>query len=217
MAHTVGRHEQAVEHHDQTVEHHEQKEPRMRITDTDGTQQGLRNLAPEIVDAAHGFAGAIYQHTSLPLRLFEAARIETALINGCMICMNWQSARDSTNLGPDGGVTANGPAPDQAFYDTVLARRTDGLDEREIAAIEYARGMGTNPQGLSGDEELWSRMKTLFSDPEIVELTYCIAGWMGLGRVAHVLGTDQACEVPAAAEGQFEITQSIRAGNPVQL
>lgn len=189
----------------------------MRITNTDGTQRGLRNLAPKIVDAAHGFAGAIYQNCTLPLRLFEAARIETALINGCMLCMNWQTARDSTNVGPDGGVTTNGPAPDQAFYDTVLARRTDGLDEREIAAVEFARGMGTNPQGLSADEELWARMQDLFTDAEIVELTYCIAGWMGLGRVAHVLGTDESCGVPEAAEGQFEITQLIRAGNLVRL
>lgn len=189
----------------------------MRITNSDGTQTGLRGLAPGIVDAAHAFAGAIYQKTSLPLRLFEAARIETALINGCMICMNWQTARDSTNTGSDGGVKNNGPEPDQAFYDTVLARGTDGLDEREIAAVEYARGMGTNPQGLATNEDLWARMKELFTDAEIVELTYAIAGWMGLGRVAHVLGTDQSCGVPEAAEGQFEITQLIRAGNLIKI
>ena len=33
------------------------------------------------------------------------------------------------------------------------------------------------------------------SDAEITDLTYCIACWMGMGRVAHVLGLDQNCEV----------------------
>lgn len=187
----------------------------MRITNEDGTQANLKDLAPEIVEAAHNMARAIYKHTKLPLRLFEAARIETALINGCMLCMNWRTARDSL-FDADGGVKDNGPEPDEAFYETILARRTDGLDAREIAAIEYARGMGINPQGLATDEDLWARMKELFTDAEIVELTYCIIGWFQ-GRVAHVLGTDQTCGIPEAADGQFEVTQLMRAGNLVQL
>jgi hypothetical protein len=36
-------------------------------------------------------------------------------------------------------------------------------------------------------------MKAAFSDEEIVDLSYCIAGWMGLGRVGHALGTDRVC------------------------
>lgn len=187
----------------------------MRITNEDGTPANLKDLAPEIVAAAHNLARVVYKHTTLPFRLFEAARIETALINGCMLCMNWRTARDSL-FDDEGGVKDNGPAPDEEFYETVLARRTDGLDEREIAAIEYARGMGINPQGLATDEELWARMKSLFTDAEIVELTYCIIGWFQ-GRVAHVLGTDQSCGIPKAAEGQFEVTQLMRAGNLVQL
>ena len=35
----------------------------------------------------------------------------------------------------------------------------------------------------------------VFSDEEITDLTYCIAGWMGMGRVAHVLGLDSNCEI----------------------
>ena len=35
----------------------------------------------------------------------------------------------------------------------------------------------------------------VFSDAEITDLTYCIAGWMGMGRAAHVLGLDQNCEI----------------------
>ena len=55
--------------------------------------------------------------------------------------------------------------------------------------------MGEDPKGLSNDEKFWVEVKDVFSDAEITDLTYCIAGWMGMGRVAHVLGLDQNCEV----------------------
>jgi len=38
-------------------------------------------------------------------------------------------------------------------------------------------------------------MKGVFSDAEITDLTYSIAGWMGMGRVFHVLGMDQSCAI----------------------
>ena len=37
--------------------------------------------AKEIAGAGNAFAYAIYEHSSLPLRVFEAARIATAMIN----------------------------------------------------------------------------------------------------------------------------------------
>ena len=59
---------------------------------------------------------------------------------------------------------------------------------RERIAIEYAEGMGTDPQGIAQDEDFWRRCKAAFSDREIVDLSFCIACWMGLGRIGHVLG-----------------------------
>ena len=47
--------------------------------------------ATEIAGAGNAFAYAIYEHSKLPLRVFEAARLITAMINGCQICMAWQS------------------------------------------------------------------------------------------------------------------------------
>ena len=40
--------------------------------------------------------------------------------------------------------------------------------------------MGEDPKGLSNDEEFWVEVKDVFSDAEITDLTYCIAGWMGM-------------------------------------
>ena len=45
------------------------------------------------------------------------------------------------------------------------------------------------------DDNFWDEMKKVFTDEEITDLTYCIAGWMGMGRVAHVLGLDQNCSI----------------------
>ena len=49
---------------------------------------------PEIAKAGGAFAKAVYSNSKLPLRTFEAARIVTAVINGCKICMNWRATRD---------------------------------------------------------------------------------------------------------------------------
>tara|TARA_B100000795_G_scaffold263241_1_gene242093 strand:- start:1049 stop:1189 length:141 start_codon:yes stop_codon:yes gene_type:complete len=43
------------------------------------------------------------------------------------------------------------------------------------------------------DEKFWVEVKEVCSNAEITDLTYCIAGWMGMGRVAHVLSLDSKC------------------------
>ena len=153
------------------------------------------HYAKEIASAGNEFAYSIYRHSKLPLQVFEAARITTAIINGCKVCMNWRSARDIKLLGIDGGVVSNGEIPNEAFYKDLLDNELDNLNERELLAVKYAREMGTNPKNLSKDELFWKELKAAFTDMEITDLTYCIAGWMGMGRVAHVLGLDNACSL----------------------
>ena len=71
----------------------------------------------------------------------------------------------------------------------------EGLSSRELIAAQFAKAMGTEPQKLAKDEKFWAEVKEVFSDAEITDLTYCIAGWMGMGRVAHVLGLDSNCTI----------------------
>ena len=151
--------------------------------------------AKEIAGAGNAFAYAIYEHSKLPLRVFEAARIATAMINGCKICMTWQSKRDVHQMGISEGVITNGEAPDEEFYSKLLNNNLEDLTEKELIAVKFAKGMGQDPKKLSADEKFWVEVKNVFSDAEITDLTYCIAGWMGMGRVAHVLGLDQNCEI----------------------
>jgi alkylhydroperoxidase family enzyme len=161
-------------------------------------------LAPELARANSELALAIYTKSKLSLREFEAARMATAYINGCMIC---QMGRSATNLAPYvksiGGdpaasVLKNGAAPDEAFYQDVRDwRKSELFSPRERLAIEMAEGMGVAPRELAVDEAFWDRARALFSDSELMDLCLCIGGWMGAGRAFHVLGIDSFCAMPA--------------------
>jgi alkylhydroperoxidase family enzyme len=163
-----------------------------------------KNYAPSIVDAAFAFSAVTYQDSKLSLREFEGARARTAEINGCQICQGWRSARDLPGyFSAFGGkyedsVAANGTPPDEAYYKAVSDWRTSPIyTERERLAIEYAEGLGLDPKGIAVNDEFWTRMRAAYSNDEIVDLSYCIACWMGLGRVVHALGMDAACSIRA--------------------
>ena len=66
------------------------------------------------------------------------------------------------------------------------------MNHQERLAFQYAQAMGNEPKKLAQDDKFWDELKKVFSDGEITDLTYCIAGWMGMGRVAHVLGLDRS-------------------------
>ena len=159
-----------------------------------------RTHAQEIMAAAAQFSKAVYQHSQLPLREFDGARARIAQINGCLICQQFRAARDvqamfaATGQRPDHLVSDNGPAPDETFYAAVPEWRTSPVfSPRERLAIEYAERFAEEPKVLADDEEFWSRAHELYSDGELVDLSHCVAAWMGLGRVAHVLGFDSVC------------------------
>jgi len=166
-----------------------------------------RNHATAIMAAAGGFSRAVYCESQLSLREFEGARMRTAQLNGCVICQDFRAARDAGPMysvngeTPERMVTGNGPAPDEAFFDAVADWQTASVfSERERLAIEFAERFAVEPKVLSTDEGFWQRMHDHFSDGEIVDLAHCTAAWMGLGRVAHVLGFDSVCLVMPAHE-----------------
>ncbi|MDD3797960.1 MAG: carboxymuconolactone decarboxylase family protein [Novosphingobium sp.] len=177
----------------------------LRITLPDGEGSdpysfAARTYATEIMAAADKFSKAVYQHSMLTLREFEGARLRIAQINGCIVCQGFRAARDArsmfaaTGLRPAHMVSDNGPAPDEEFYDAVEDWRNAGVfSPRERLAIEYAERFAEEPKVLAEDEGFWERAHALFSDAELVDLSHCVAAWMGLGRIAHVLGFDSVC------------------------
>lgn len=141
-------------------------------------------MVPGIGPAASAFSLAVYEHTTLGLREFEAARLRVAQINGCLFCLDWRTERDGEKV-------------EEGFLDAVAQwRTTDAFDERTRLAAEYAERYALDHHHL--DDDFWDRMKTHYSQAEIVELSMSIGSWLAFGRLNHVLGLDSVCVLPSA-------------------
>jgi alkylhydroperoxidase family enzyme len=139
-------------------------------------------LVPGIGPAAGKFATAVYAHSTLGLREFEAARLRIAQINGCLFCQDWRTER-------------NGEKVEAEFADAVTAwRTTDLFDDRTRLAAEYAERYALDHHGI--DDEFWERFLAHYSQREAVELTMCLGSWLGFGRLNRVFGLDAACVLP---------------------
>jgi alkylhydroperoxidase family enzyme len=139
-------------------------------------------MVPGIGTSAAAFSLSVYQHTTLGLREFEAARLRIAQINGCLFCLDWRTDRDGVKVEDD-------------FPDAVTNwRTTEAFDERTRLAAEYAERYALDHHNL--DEEFWTRMSEHYSQREIVELTMSLGAWLAFGRLNHVLGIDAVCVLP---------------------
>jgi alkylhydroperoxidase family enzyme len=143
-------------------------------------------MVPAIGHPAAAFSSAVYEHSTLALREFEAARLRIAQLNGCRFCLDWRTDRD-------------GETVDDDFPAHVAAWRVPStpLSERERLAAEYAERYVTDHHGL--DDEFWSRMRAAYTDREIVELTMSLGSWLAFGRLNRVLGIDEVCVLPSHA------------------
>ncbi|MGO4257232.1 carboxymuconolactone decarboxylase family protein [Marmoricola sp. RAF53] len=140
-------------------------------------------MVPKIGMTAVKFSGAVYEHSTLALEEFEAARLTIADVNGCVFCQDWRTERD--------GVTV--PA---GYDDEVRGWQTSTvLTERSRLAAEYALRFATDHHNL--DDEFWQRMLAAYTQEEVVELSMCLGSWMAFGRLNRVLGLDTACVLPS--------------------
>ncbi|MFJ9038693.1 carboxymuconolactone decarboxylase family protein [Streptomyces sp. NPDC102406] len=139
-------------------------------------------MVPGIGPVAAQFSMAVYDHSSLGLREFEAARLRVAQLNGCLFCLDWRTERDGEKV-------------EESFADAVADwRDTIAFDERTRLAAEYAERYTVDHHGL--DEAFWRRMTACYSQAEIVELSMAIGSWLAFGRLNHVLGLDAVCTLP---------------------
>ncbi|MET8523505.1 carboxymuconolactone decarboxylase family protein [Nocardioides sp. NBC_00163] len=140
-------------------------------------------MVPGIGPAAAGLSLAVYEHTTLGLREFEAARLRIAQINGCVFCLDWRTERD-------------GEMVEESFAEAVEEwRTTDAFDDRTRLAAEFAERYAIDHHGI--DQDFWDRMSAHYTDAEIVELSMCLGSWLAFGRLNHVLGLDTACVLPS--------------------
>jgi alkylhydroperoxidase family enzyme len=83
---------------------------------------------------------------------------------------------------------------DEELYAHVAEYRDHpGYSQQERLAIEYAERFVTDH--LSIDDAFFDRLRAAFGDDEILDLSICVAAFMGLGRLLRVLGVDPACDV----------------------
>ncbi|MBW0273925.1 carboxymuconolactone decarboxylase [Nocardia sp. MH4] len=139
-------------------------------------------MVPGIGVAAAAFSLSVYEHSTLGLREFEAARLRIAQINGCLFCQDWRTERDGQKV-------------EAEFADAVTNWRTTELfDERARLAAEYAERYATDHHSL--DDEFWARMFEHYTQTEVVELSMSIGSWLAFGRLNRVLGLDTVCVLP---------------------
>jgi alkylhydroperoxidase family enzyme len=139
-------------------------------------------MVPGIGIAASKFSLSVYEHSTIDLRAFEAARLRIAQINGCIFCQDWRTERDGKKV--------------EAGFDDAVEnwRTTDVFDERTRLAAEYAERYALDHHGL--DDEFWTRMFEHYTQDEVVELSMSIGSWLAFGRLNHVLGLDSVCVLP---------------------
>jgi alkylhydroperoxidase family enzyme len=114
---------------------------------------------------------ALRSNRTLPERLMELVRLRIAFHNQCRSCMaiRYASAVDD---GLEEGAVCSLQKPHEA----------PDLSEAEKAAIEYGERMATNH--LSIDDTTYDRLRTFFTEPQIVELGLWVALCVGVGRLA---------------------------------
>ena len=144
-------------------------------------------LCPEMAPGVGGLAAAVYEHSKLPAREREVARMRVAQLNDCHICLGWRQPELAA-----AGVT-------EELYEHVGEAGYTGFSEREQLAMEYAERFAIDHRNL--DDAFFARMRAHFSDAEILDLSICLANWVGFGRVNQVLAIDEGCAVPAPAGG----------------
>ena len=134
--------------------------PRVHVPDDfahDPSAYVWSHYAPEIAGGAASYIHAVYTKSRLPLRELEAARMRTAYINGCELCLGMRSDRDlagfleSAGIDPRQAVSARGDAvPDEQFYGEIENWQTsDCYSSRERLIIEYADRFGRISHAIS--------------------------------------------------------------------
>jgi alkylhydroperoxidase family enzyme len=147
--------------------------------------------ASAIAGPASGYSGAVYAKSTLPIREFEAARVRTAQINNCQVCLNFRSATDVVDRAPEADDI------DEEYYAHIGEYDWAGFTEREVLAQIFAEKYGTDHRNM--DDELWSRLHAAYTDDELVELALCIGSWVAFGRLNVIFDVDGACRIPQYA------------------
>jgi AhpD family alkylhydroperoxidase len=156
---------------------------RIEVPDGPGGEAAMIwTLAPAMAPMVDRMITTAYQRSTVPAAEREVARMRIAQLNDCSACADFRAPSVV-----DQGV-------DEELYRHLDEYRTwPGYTDRQRLAIEYAERFATDHRGL--DDAFFARLRGAFDDGEVLDLTLCLAVFLGLGRTLEVLGVDQACAV----------------------
>lgn len=140
------------------------------------------SLRPPLGGMVQRMIKGAYNQSVLPPEERELARMRIAQINDCVACAEFRAP----------SVLEAGVAPE--LYDHVADYATyPGYTDRQRLAIEYADKFATDHGAL--DDAFFATLRASYTDQEILDLTLCVAVFLGLGRTLSVLGVDQSCAI----------------------
>ena len=115
------------------------------------------SLRPELLRAFAGFGDCVYPGGLLERSLKERVILQSSHANSCQFCRDSHVAL----------IKILGIADDP-----IASLSHDSLSERERLALDYTRAAMADSNRVP--ELLFAKLKELFTDPEIVELTFLI-------------------------------------------
>ncbi|KAL2264888.1 hypothetical protein VTJ83DRAFT_7398 [Remersonia thermophila] len=133
--------------------------------------------SPPVADGWNSFLGAVRTQTTLPADLREIAISRVAVVNRA-----WYEWMHHAPLAVKGGVTEQGMEVVKREGELKLAGGEgvpEGLTEKQWAVVCYTDEMTRNVQVR---DETFERLKELFGEREIVEITATIACYNCVSR-----------------------------------
>lgn len=129
-------------------------------------------MRPEIMESFATFGKGVYPGGLIDRELKEKVILKASLLNECQFCANSHISIMRTM-----GISEN---PTASVQDASV------LSDKEKVALQYTEVVTKDSNRVT--DELFSRLKQHFNDPEIVELTFVIGFINMLNRFNNALG-----------------------------
>ncbi|WP_436776696.1 carboxymuconolactone decarboxylase family protein [Yinghuangia sp. YIM S09857] len=163
---------------------------RIEIPDGD-TPEVVRalSLAPHFAEVAWAYEQAVAK-SPLDRRLHELVRMRIAVINECVVCLNWRNK--------DWGVSEEELAAVGEYADSDL------FSPLEKLVLEYAERFATESARI--EDDLLERLVEHLGAAGVTDLTLVAGKYLAMGRFMQVLGLDQACNLVFDDSGELVVT-----------
>ena len=135
----------------------------------------VHKIPADATKAMYGMEGYVRKSSGIESSLLELIKMRASQINGCAYCIDMHS-KDARAAGET----------EQRLYALDAWRETPFYSERERAALEWTEAVTLIAQGHAPDD-VYARVRELFSEEEIVGLTFAIVTINSWNRLAIAL------------------------------